>query len=246
MRARSARSSRSRLDGKAVAAVIDARAARAAAAACPSARRTRSTCWLHRRAGPRDDRRPGSRRCARDSDRDAREVIRDEPLMRSRIARALADGPAHRARARRGRSASRSDEVMFWMMGLRKYGHVAEVAGRRRTTGTSATRRSSGHEHPRQPRPRRARRRVDGVRRRRLHELRRLHRDVPARARPAAAPALPLRRCSGWRIACSPRRETVFSCLLCRACEESCPAGVHITENVRVAAPLPRRTAFGL
>ena len=28
--------------------------------------------------------------------------------------------------------------------------------------------------------------------------------------------------------------ETAFSCLLCRACEESCHAGVHITENVRV------------
>ena len=28
--------------------------------------------------------------------------------------------------------------------------------------------------------------------------------------------------------------EAVFSCLLCRACEENCPAGVHITENVRV------------
>ncbi len=28
--------------------------------------------------------------------------------------------------------------------------------------------------------------------------------------------------------------EAVFSCLLCRACEESCPASVHITENVRV------------
>ena len=28
--------------------------------------------------------------------------------------------------------------------------------------------------------------------------------------------------------------EAVFSCLLCRACEQSCPASVHITENVRL------------
>jgi heterodisulfide reductase subunit C len=28
--------------------------------------------------------------------------------------------------------------------------------------------------------------------------------------------------------------EAAFSCLLCRACEENCPAGVGITENVRV------------
>jgi heterodisulfide reductase subunit C len=28
--------------------------------------------------------------------------------------------------------------------------------------------------------------------------------------------------------------EAVFSCLLCRACEQSCPASVHITDNVRL------------
>ena len=28
--------------------------------------------------------------------------------------------------------------------------------------------------------------------------------------------------------------EAIFSCLLCRACEENCPAGVNITENMRL------------
>ena len=27
--------------------------------------------------------------------------------------------------------------------------------------------------------------------------------------------------------------DTVFTCLLCRMCEENCPGGVHIVENVR-------------
>ncbi len=45
--------------------------------------------------------------------------------------------------------------------------------------------------------------------------------------------AVPPRRCSGWRSRLLEETETVFSCLLCRLCEESCPAGVHITENVR-------------
>ncbi len=40
--------------------------------------------------------------------------------------------------------------------------------------------------------------------------------------------------------------ETVYSCLLCKACEESCPAGVHITENVRSLRHYLNRTAFGL
>ena len=33
-------------------------------------------------------------------------------------------------------------------------------------------------------------------------------------------------------------KEAVFSCLLCRACEVSCPAGVRITDNIHA---LPRR-----
>lgn len=40
--------------------------------------------------------------------------------------------------------------------------------------------------------------------------------------------------------------ETVYSCLLCGACEENCPAGVHITENVRLLRGYLNRTVFGL
>lgn len=37
----------------------------------------------------------------------------------------------------------------------------------------------------------------------------------------------------GRREAVLAAQEAVYSCLLCRLCEVSCPAGVHITQNVR-------------
>lgn len=38
--------------------------------------------------------------------------------------------------------------------------------------------------------------------------------------------------------------ETIYSCLLCRLCEESCPASVHITENVRTLRHYLTQTVF--
>lgn len=38
----------------------------------------------------------------------------------------------------------------------------------------------------------------------------------------------------------------IFSCLLCRMCEENCPQGVHITENMRTLRHLINRQEFGL
>jgi heterodisulfide reductase subunit C len=40
--------------------------------------------------------------------------------------------------------------------------------------------------------------------------------------------------------------EVIFQCLLCRACEQNCPAQVHITENVRVLRGYIDREVFGL
>jgi heterodisulfide reductase subunit C2 len=40
--------------------------------------------------------------------------------------------------------------------------------------------------------------------------------------------------------------ERVYTCLLCRLCEETCPAGVPITENMRTLRAYLNRRAFGL
>jgi hypothetical protein len=58
--------------------------------------------------------------------RDTREIIRDEHLMRRRILQVLESGPltVPDIAAAIGRP---SREVVFWVMGMRKYGHVIEI-----------------------------------------------------------------------------------------------------------------------
>ena len=29
-------------------------------------------------------------------------------------------------------------------------------------------------------------------------------------------------------------KDSIYSCLLCKLCEQNCPAGVHIAENIRI------------
>ena len=58
--------------------------------------------------------------------RDPREVIREEPLMRGRILDAVADGPRTVPQIA-GAIGSPEAEVMLWVMGMRKYGWLAEV-----------------------------------------------------------------------------------------------------------------------
>ena len=58
--------------------------------------------------------------------RDAREVIREEPLMHRPIRDALADGPLTipQIAARIGHP---TEETVYWVMGMRRYGHVVEL-----------------------------------------------------------------------------------------------------------------------
>ena len=58
--------------------------------------------------------------------RDVREVIRDEHLMRGRILKLLAGGPLTIPEIAEG-LGSPTFEVTFWVMGMRKYGYVAEI-----------------------------------------------------------------------------------------------------------------------
>ena len=60
------------------------------------------------------------------ANRPLREIIRDEQVMRRRILAALADGPLTVPEIAAAVERP-SHEVMFWVMGLRKYGCVGEI-----------------------------------------------------------------------------------------------------------------------
>jgi hypothetical protein len=60
------------------------------------------------------------------ANRDVREIIRDEHLMRRRILEALESGPLTIPEIAEA-IGKPAHEVVFWVMGMRKYGHVAEI-----------------------------------------------------------------------------------------------------------------------
>ena len=60
--------------------------------------------------------------------RDVREVVREEPVMRGRILAALADGPLTVPEIARAIDAP-THEVVIWVMGMRRYGWLAEIKG---------------------------------------------------------------------------------------------------------------------
>jgi predicted Rossmann fold nucleotide-binding protein DprA/Smf involved in DNA uptake len=60
--------------------------------------------------------------------RDDREVIREEPVMRPRILAALAAGPLTVPQIAEALGAP-AHEVVFWVMGMRRYGWLAEIKG---------------------------------------------------------------------------------------------------------------------
>ncbi len=60
--------------------------------------------------------------------RDVREIVREEHVMRPAILAAVADAP--RTVPEIAETIGRpTREVVFWVMGMRKYGYLAEVPG---------------------------------------------------------------------------------------------------------------------
>jgi predicted Rossmann fold nucleotide-binding protein DprA/Smf involved in DNA uptake len=60
--------------------------------------------------------------------RDPREVMREEPMMRRQILDALQGGPSTvpELAAALGRP---SHEIVFWVMAMRRYGYLREIKG---------------------------------------------------------------------------------------------------------------------
>lgn len=59
--------------------------------------------------------------------RDPREIIREEPCRHAPILAALKSGPLTVPEIAE-EIGYPSNEVLFWVMGMRRYGHVVEVA----------------------------------------------------------------------------------------------------------------------
>jgi hypothetical protein len=58
--------------------------------------------------------------------RDLREIIRDEHLMRRPILEALASGPLTVPQIAEA-IGKPAQETVYWVMGMRKYGYIAEI-----------------------------------------------------------------------------------------------------------------------
>ena len=60
--------------------------------------------------------------------RDIREVVREEPVMRPRILAAVHDEP-HTVPEIAAAIGAPADEVLMWVMGMRRFGWLTEIKG---------------------------------------------------------------------------------------------------------------------
>lgn len=60
--------------------------------------------------------------------RDVREIVREEPVMRARILAALSDGPLTVPQIAAAVGAP-THEVLLWVMGMRRFGWLSEIKG---------------------------------------------------------------------------------------------------------------------